>query len=451
MVSARHLAWTTLMKVYQGAYADVALQNSLKDSQLLPPDRALMTELVYGCVRRQRTLDTIVQQLSSKPQKLAAELRVVLQIGLYQLRYLSHIPAAAAVHTTVELCKSVKVAYGVGFVNAVLRQYLRRQEAQPEVLSLPPDPLDRLGILHSYPRWILETWETQLQDGAAESDLEQLCEWFNRPPRIDLRVNPLRASLETVQAAFKAVGTEVEPIVGLPQALTLPLGAGAIPLLPGFAEGHWMVQDRSAQLVSHWLDPQPGETIADACAAPGGKTLHLAELLQNQGTILAYDRTVSRLKKLRANLKRLGVTCIDICQGDSQAQPDLEGRCDRVLVDAPCSGLGTLHRHADARWTQTAETVKELADLQGKLLRSAATWVKPGGVLVYATCTLHPAENEHQIAAFLEDHPQWSIDRPPIASQSPAVPWFLAEPHWLKLWPPQANMDGFFIVRLRHG
>jgi 16S rRNA (cytosine967-C5)-methyltransferase len=467
----------TLMDIYRGAYADVALHNHLRNISLQENDRALATELVYGCVRRQYTLDTLIQQLSSKPQPPSPDLRAMLHLGLYQLRYLSHIPPAAAVHSTVELCKALKVSYGVGFVNAVLRHYLRLQAAESEVLQLPSNPLDRLGVLHSYPRWILEVWATQLQIGNLQTeglqtgglqtgdietgslapetleDLEKLCEWLNTPPRLDLRVNPLRATVDQVRRALSQGGIEAEPIPGLPQGLALPGAIGAIPQLPGFQEGQWMVQDRSAQLVSHWLDPQPGETIVDACAAPGGKTLHLAELMQNQGKIFAYDRTASRLKKLEQNLKRLGLTSVQVCQGDSRHQPDLKGQCDRVLVDAPCSGLGTLHRHADARWTQTPETIQDLSQLQGELLRSAATWVKPGGVLVYATCTLHPAENEDQIERFLQDHPHWTIELPPIALAASGVPWALSPTvpsKGLKLWPHQAHMDGFFMVRLRH-
>ena len=483
MVSARNLAWITLMDIDRGAYADVALHNSLRDTPLQENDRALVTELVYGCVRRRYTLDTLLQQLASKPQAPSPDLRAILHIGLYQLRYLSHIPPAAAVHSTVELCKAIKVSYGVGFVNAVLRQYLRQQELDPAVLKLPADSLDRLGVLHSYPRWILEVWAAQLQvcefpteefqtqdlQTPQISELERLCEWLNLPPRLDLRVNPLRTTVERVQTALGQVGIAAEQIPGLPQALALPGAIGAIPQLPGFQEGHWMVQDRSAQLVSHWLDPQPGETIVDACAAPGGKTLHLAELMHNEGTILAYDRTASRLKKLQQNLHRLGLTSVQVRQGDSRHQPDLQGRCDRVLVDAPCSGLGTLHRHADARWTQTPDTVKTLTQLQGEILRSAATWVKPEGILVYATCTLHPAENEQQIEIFLQDHPQWIIENPPIALETLDAPWSISgaestqntqglknsqslkSPLGLKLWPHQANMDGFFMVRLRNG
>jgi 16S rRNA (cytosine967-C5)-methyltransferase len=211
-------------------------------------------------------------------------------------------------------------------------------------------------------------------------------------------------------------------------------------------EGEWIVQDSSAQLVGYLLDPQPGETIVDACAAPGGKTLHIAELMQDQGTVWAVDRTASRLKKMQQNIDRLGLHCIQTKTADSRHIPEFVQQCDRVLVDAPCSGLGTLNRHADARWRQTPESVSELTQLQREILQQAATWVKPGGQLVYATCTLHPEENEVIVESFLSHNSHWIIDRP-LAS-SPFEPFTVA-PGWIKVLPHQHQMDGFFMVRLK--
>jgi 16S rRNA (cytosine967-C5)-methyltransferase len=208
-----------------------------------------------------------------------------------------------------------------------------------------------------------------------------------------------------------------------------------------------MVQDSSAQLVSHLLNPQPGEVVIDACAAPGGKTAHMAELMGDRGTIWACDKTPSRLKKLQQNCDRLGLQSIQIRTGDSRQQPEFVGMADRVLLDAPCSGLGTLHRHADARWRQTPERVKELVQLQSELLQQAATWVKPNGTLVYATCTLHPAENEQLITTFLASQPTWKIV-PPAANTPPAA--YAAPAGWIKVLPYQHQMDGFFMVQLQH-
>jgi 16S rRNA (cytosine967-C5)-methyltransferase len=440
--SPRQLALTTLCAVHRGAYADVALERSLRASALMERDRRFVTELVYGCVRRQRSLDALITQLGKKPaHQQPPILREILHLGLYQLRYLDQVPDSAAVSTTVELAKNNGLAGLAGLVNGLLRQYLRLT-IQGDPLVLPPDPVSALGTLHSFPDWIIAGWLEQL--GKAET--EQLCEWFNQPPSIDLRVNLLKSTPEAVAEELAAAGIKIEPIPGLPQGLRFLEPAGAIQNLPGFAAGWWTVQDASAQLVSYLLDPQPGETIIDACAAPGGKTTHIAELMQDQGIVWACDRTPSRLKKLQQNQQRLGLQSIRIHTGDSRNLPDFAGQSDRALIDAPCSGLGTLHRHADARWRQTPDTVAELSQLQTELLTQAATWVKSGGVLVYATCTLNPTENEAVIEDFLKRHPDWQIQMPePGAIAAP----FAAPEGWVKVWPHRHQMDGFFMVKLK--
>ncbi|MGI0486251.1 16S rRNA (cytosine(967)-C(5))-methyltransferase RsmB, partial [Pantanalinema rosaneae CENA516] len=307
--------------------------------------------------------------------------------------------------------------------------------------SLPSDPIARLGILHSYPDWIVQVWQEQFGWEATA----QLCDWMNQPPPIDLRINPLKTSLEQVMAAMKQQGVAVQQVNSLPQALRLMHPVGSIQALPGFQEGWWMVQDSSAQLVSHLLHPQAGEVVIDACAAPGGKTAHIAELMGDRGTIWACDKTPSRLKKLQQNCDRLALQSIRIHTGDSRQIPEFVGIADRVLLDAPCSGLGTLHRHADARWRQTPERVQELVQLQTELLQQTTTWVKPGGTLVYATCTLHPAENEQLITAFLANHAAWKLLPP--APQSPPAAYALPE-GWIKVLPHQHQMDGFFMAQL---
>ncbi|MGL6283616.1 MAG: methyltransferase domain-containing protein [Microcoleaceae cyanobacterium] len=208
------------------------------------------------------------------------------------------------------------------------------------------------------------------------------------------------------------------------------------------------MQDSSAQLVSQILDPQPGETIIDACAAPGGKTCHIAELMGDTGKIIAIDSIASRLKKLQQNIERLQLKSIEIRTDDSRKLTDLPDQADRVLLDAPCSGLGTLHRRVDTRWRQTPENITTLAQLQKELLSTAATWVKPGGILVYATCTIHPQENEQVITEFLNQYSQWQIT--PITDNiNKNLDVTPEAPGWLKIWPHKQNMDGFFVARLQ--
>ncbi|MEH2057542.1 MAG: 16S rRNA (cytosine(967)-C(5))-methyltransferase RsmB [Nostoc sp.] len=493
MTNPRQLAFIALRDVHKGAYADVALDRVLQKVNLADCDRRLVTELVYGSVRRQRTLDTLIDQFAKKKShQQPQDLRTILHLGFYQLRYQERIPASAAVNTTVQLAKENGFSGLTGFVNGLLRQYIRlaekingdplqlpenpveRSDLSPhlenlsplreEALNSPPSlvgkgagglgfaltfpddiksQVERLGILHSFPDWMIQVWLEQL----GLSDTEQLCEWMNQSPTIDLRINPLCTSIEEVEAALQSAGVLVRRIPYLPQALRLIGSAGSIQKLPGFKEGWWTVQDSSAQLVGHLLDPQPGEVVIDACAAPGGKTTHIAELMGDKGKIWACDRTPSRLRKLQENSQRLNLQSIQIYTGDSRHFAQFQNTADRVLLDAPCSGLGTMHRHADARWRQTPESVRELSVLQQELLTHTSTFVKPGGVLVYATCTLHPAENEEAIAAFLAKSPDWQIESPrgfefPDSAYSTPQGWF-------KVWPHRQDMDGFFMVRLR--
>lgn len=438
----RQLAFSALRTIQRGAFADVAVDRALQQTTLDGRDRRLFTELVYGCTRRQRSLDALITQLATKPAtQQPPDLRLLLHLALYQLRYLDHVPAAAAVNTTVELAKANGFKGLTGFVNGLLRQYLRLAETG-DPLQLPADPVQQLGTFHSYPDWIVQVWLDQL--GVEQT--AQLCKWLNQSPQIDLRVNPLRAAIADVEAAFQQAEIAVQRVPHLPQALRLMSPAGAIQHFPGFDPGWWMVQDSSAQLVGHLLDPQPGEIVIDACAAPGGKTLHLAELMQDQGTIWACDRAPSRLKKLQQNAERLGMRSIQICPGDSRALTQFNNLADRVLLDVPCSGLGTLHRHADARWRQTPASVQELALLQSELLTQAATWVKSGGVLVYATCTLHPTENEAVIQQFLQQQPDWQIEPPELPN--PAAR-FTTATGVVKVWSHRHQMDGFFMTRLK--
>ncbi|NJK55953.1 MAG: 16S rRNA (cytosine(967)-C(5))-methyltransferase [Pleurocapsa sp. SU_5_0] len=445
-LNSRSLAFLALQNIYQQkAYTDIALNRVLKSVdktvEISQTDRNFACELVYGTVRRQRTLDSLIDLLGKKKAaQQPPDLRIILHMGLYQLRYLDRIPASAAVNTSVELAKEQGISKLGGVVNGLLRSYIRQAELG-DPLQLPTDPIPNLGIKHSFPNWIIETWLEQLPI----EEVDQLLAWFNRSPKIDLRVNLLKASLEQVENALKNEGRSVERIPNLPQGLRLE-NAGAITDLPGYKQGWWMIQDASAQLVTHLLDPQPGETIIDACAAPGGKTAHIAELMQDNGRIIACDRATKRLNKVRENAARLQLNSIQIEVGDSREFERFKNIADRVLLDAPCSGLGTLHKRPDLRWRQTSQAVEELFELQKGLIQKTAQWVKPKGVLVYATCTLNVLENEKVIQSFLTNNSNWSVD-PHQAINAIAQNWITSE-GWIKVYPHRSDMDGFFMVRL---
>lgn len=429
----RLLAWQVLQAVAGGAYADGALERLLqKATGLGAADRALVTELAYGTIRQQGLLDGWLDQLGKLPAaRQPPKLRWLLQLGAYQLLFCNGIPASAAVHTSVELARQLGLARLAPVVNGLLRELLRRhQGAEPwSGLVLPPDPAASLALRHSLPGWLASALLGWLSPAQAEL-VAAAC---NTTPRLDLRVNPLRGSRDAVIEALAAVGVGAKALDDLPQALELQGRSGDLRQLPGYDGGHWSVQDRSAQRVVALLDPQPGEWILDACAAPGGKTTQIAELCADRLTLWAVDRSEARLRRLERNAARLGLSAIEVLAADacalSAVQPQWLGRFDRILLDAPCSGLGTLARHSDARWRITPTAIAELAALQSRLLQSLAPLLRPGGRLVYATCTVHPLENSERISAFLADHPGWSCLQ-----------------QWQR-WP--GDGDGFFAAALQ--
>ncbi len=270
--NSRTLAFFALKNIYQKkAYTDIALNRAIKSVdksvEIGQSDRSFTCELVYGIVRRQRTLDALIDLLGKKTAaQQPPDLRIILHLGLYQLRYLDRIPASAAVNTSVDLAKENGIAKLAGVVNGLLRGYIRQAETS-DPLQLPDNLVTRLGIKHSFPDWIVQTWLEQLP----VDEVDRLLAWFNLSPQIDLRVNILKTTVSEVETVLKNAGIAVKRLPYLPQGLRLLTSAGAVTDLPGYKQGWWVIQDSSAQLVTHLLNPQPGETIIDACAAPGGK------------------------------------------------------------------------------------------------------------------------------------------------------------------------------------
>ncbi|MEX0588932.1 MAG: 16S rRNA (cytosine(967)-C(5))-methyltransferase, partial [Cyanobium sp.] len=432
-----------LLAVGAGAYADVALERELQRHPLEGPDRALATELAYGAIRQRRLLDAWLDALGKVPAaRQPPKLRWLLHLGLYQLLFSTRVPASAAVSTTVELAKRNKLGRLAPVANGLLRACGRRRAgAKPEPWDglgpLSPNPVDAFGLRHSLPPWLAELLLQWLPATGIEPSPE--AEAFglacNQPPALDLRVNPLRTSRPALLEALAAAGLEAAPLPDLPNGLTLLGRSGELRNLPGYADGHWCVQDRAAQAVGLLLDPQPGERILDACAAPGGKSTHLAELMNDQGEVWAVDRSEGRLRRVGVNAARLGLQSIHTLVADAAQlaaeKPEWHGWFDRILLDAPCSGLGTLARHADARWRITPEAISELVLLQSQLLEALLPLLKPGGQLVYASCTVHPAENSQLLDGFLAQHPGWS------------------RPQQWQRWPAAGGGDGFFAALLQ--
>jgi 16S rRNA (cytosine967-C5)-methyltransferase len=405
-------------------------------------DRALLTELVYGVLRWRRRLDWHVDVLVGG-KKVDPQVRILLRLGLYQILFLTKVPAHAAVHETVELAKTSHPKHIVGFVNGVLRQAVRRGNDWPW-----PDPASQpvqaLAVETSHPDWFAEYALRRWGFDEARRVLEA----NNRPAGITVRVNTRKASPEQVQAWFEKQNIPVMPSPVLDQALRLPSLRMDVSRLVPFREGWIQVQDEASQLVSLALAPRPGERVLDLCAGFGGKTTHLADLMEDQGEITAVDQAAWKLEALQENAARQGLTCIRTHAADALSlDPDRLGLFHRVLVDAPCTGFGVLRRHPDIKWRRSVKAPFRASRTQSALLRHAARFVRRGGVLVYATCTLFEDENRNVAEAFLRDHPGWEAE--PVVRHLPETCRDMADGPYLQTWPHRHGTDGFFIARLR--
>jgi 16S rRNA (cytosine967-C5)-methyltransferase len=454
MLNSRELALRILVRVEgEGAFTTILLDAELQQADLDPREAALATELVYGVLRWRKTIDWYLDQVCRKPMaQTHLYLRQILRIGAYQLLRLEKIPPSAAVNEAVKLAGQYQRQIGLptktakGFVNGALRALERSRTTllAPEALT---DPGLRLATQYSYPEWLVSRWIARLGLTGAETT----CQVNNLPPALIVRANRLKLPLAKLRIQLSA---QVESLTELPAPLTgfVLQGHPPIAALPAYQMGLLTVQNGAAMLIGHILDPQPGETILDACAGSGTKTTHLAELMQNQGTLYAIDLHASKLKRLQANCDRLGVTitqtrCGDLCELAAQEGPSALPRMDRVLLDAPCSGLGVLRRHPEAKWTKQAKQIQELQGLQMRLLTQAATLVRPNGVLVYSTCTTEPEETDLVIRALLQHTP--TFHTVPLTDFIPACLQPAITPEgWLRIEPPQPHFDGFFCARL---
>ena len=386
-----------------GGFVEDILEKALARPRLSPANRRLVQELVYGVVRWQATLDWLIaRQTESRAQK--PMLQILLRLGLYQIFWLDRVPNHAAVHETVELAKRSGCAPQAGFVNAVLRGCLREFEPTRQRLSELKETQPSLG--YSHPDWLATRWQDRW--GAEKS--ARLMQWNNTPPGTTARVNALKVDPGSLLAQWRDEQVEYDFIRRdwLEENLVFELTAHPpLATLPSFRRGWFYVQDPSTLLSVCKLDPQPGESILDLCAAPGGKTAYIAQLMQNQGRLIAHDTDPQRLKLIDENCARLGVTCAETVLPEAL---DLRpSTLDRVLVDAPCSNTGVMRRRVDLRWRIRPEEIRRLRKVQDELLRQAAPLLKPGGTLVYSTCSLEPEENRESIEQFLREQPDFRL------------------------------------------
>lgn len=420
ITAARRCAFVVVRRVFeQGAYADRALQSEA--AGLDPKDRSLAMALAYGTVQRKGTLDFIAAKLvSGSLRRLEPAVLAALRLGLFQLLFLGGVADHAAVNESVELAKRSSRG-GATLVNAVLRRATREG---PRILArLEDSTVQGAAIKHSVPEWLAAKWFEELGSEEARALLAAV----NAPPESALRVNQLVSTREEVLARLPAGS---RPDGRLPEAILLdsPFDAHGSEL---FKTGAITPQSRASMSVARTVSPSAGERVLDLCAAPGGKTTHLAALMSNRGAVLAVERHQGRAQALRQTCERMHASCVEVKVADA-SEPLNEGVFDRVLVDPPCSGLGTLQSRPDIRWRASAASVAELSTLQSRILAQAAAATAPGGALVYSVCTISKPEAADVVCAFLDAHPE-----------------FAADGEFVQLYPHRDGTDGFFIARLR--
>ena len=397
----RKASWEILLKVSSGIYSDQALEKVLKNYEFNSLDIAFITDLSFGCIRYRKFLDLWTDHISKiSHDRQPPKLRWLLHIGLYQLLKMDKIPFSAAISTTVEVAKKTDLKGLAGTVNAILRNTVRNIEKK-NLPKIPPDILEKMSYLESLPSWLIK----EIVNWVGIKEAQNIAKAFNKKPSIDLRINSLKTNSDKFLKELHENQICAEPINQLKNGITLNSNPRDIKNLPGYKDGMWIVQDRSSQWVAPLLLPKGGERILDACAAPGSKTTHLAELTDDNAEILAVDRSDKRLKLLQSNLERLNIKSVKTFKADAtrliDIKPSFISYFDKILIDAPCSGIGTLARNPDSRWSLNKEKIKELINLQEKLLENILPLLKKNGTLVYSTCTICPEENNLLIKRFI--------------------------------------------------
>ena len=434
----RELAMQVLQKVHvEGAYANVALAETLREMCLPERDRRFLTELVYGVTKAGETLDYMIGRYVADLRKAQPAIRELLRLGFYQIFLMDRVPPSAACDTAVELAKKHGRRGADSFVNGVLRAALR----EPERAALPDGRnAHALALRTWHPKWLVERW----MRAYGYERTEELCRCNNTSAPLSVRVNTLRTNRPALMEQFTAAGAQVCASAWVPDGIVLGTH-GALDELAPLRMGLAQVQDESSMLVAHVLAPEPGMTVVDACAAPGGKTTHIAQRMENRGRILAFDIYEEKIRRIERNAQRLGISIIEAQMCDArEIGTAYAGQADRVLVDAPCSGLGVLRRKPDARWKKSPEDVKTLPPLQRAILASAAETVKKGGILVYSTCTMEECENAAIVADFLRTHTDFVLEE-----TGGFLPVQKTTEHMVQIMPETDGPDGFFIARMR--
>lgn len=442
--NAREAALKILFEINEnGAYSNIALNKYLNSSGLRDIDRSFVTELVYGTVKWKLTIDMIIAGYSKiRIEKMSPWILNILRTGIYQLLKMPKVPASAACNESVKLAGKYGHKASAGFVNAVLRN-VARNGISSVIPAKENDPAGYLSFMYSYPVWLVKKYIELF----GEEFTESLLAAGNETPELTVRVNTMKITAEDLIEKLSEEGVTATPGKYIDYALNIK---SPVPVtsLEAFRRGLFQIQDESSMLPGLVLDPRPGELVMDACSAPGGKATHIAQIMENKGTVIARDIHEHKIKLIDESSARLGMDIIKSELHDASI-PDTgnEGKFDRVLLDAPCSGLGIVRRKPDIKWARETEDIENITELQKNLIETVSRLVKPGGVLVYSTCTILPEENHKIIKAFLDRNNDFEA-----ADIAPLLPSALApraEGYMLQTYPNIDGIDGFFIARMK--
>ena len=421
-----------------------------QDSLLSKKDRAFLYALVYGVLRWRGKIDWIIGHFSkTRLNKIDPKVLNILRLGIFQAFFLSKIPVFAAVNTSVEMAKAFGGPWVVRFVNGILRN-ASREYNNVSFPDLDKDPAYALAVTKSFPEWLIQKW----LDRFGPNETEALCDAINSIPPITVRTNTLRTTREKLMKSLEYDVEKIKQTNYAPAGICFFNPKTSIPKLKAFEEGWFQVQDEAAQLVTHLLNPQPGDTVLDACAGLGGKTGHIAQMMKNRGKLFATDKDDKKLLRLESEMQRLGVSIVatfshDLNKPLNKPPSDLPfSMFDRILLDAPCSGLGVLRRNPDIKWTISKRKLALYNKKQIIFLDNLAHLVKPTGILVYAVCSLEPEENEEVVKGFLNKHPEFVIE-----NNTKGLPFkahsLVNKIGHLRTFPHLNNMDGFFSVSFK--
>jgi len=441
-VAVRSAALDVLLKVSrEGAYSQLALHHAIEKSGFHSQDTALLTQMVYGTIQWRLTLDYHLKPFLKKGARTKPWVKELLRLSVYQLAFLDKIPHHAVVNVAVEIAKKRGGQRVSGFVNGVLRAYIRT--GGPDVQTIQ-DAWERKEILHSHPRWLLKRWTSQYGEEATVA----ICKANHTPPDVTIRVNRLKWDRKACLSTLREAHFDVKEGNLSPDAIVLK--KGKIIDHPIYKEGKVTIQDESSMLVARALDAKPGQRVLDACSGPGGKTTHIAELMDDTGEILALDIYEHKIGLVRSQAARLGLSSIKTMVADARRTGEIfpKESFDRILIDAPCSGFGVIRRKPEIKYEKTAEDVASISRLQREILDANAPLLKKSGVLVYSTCTIDKEENVFAVQDFLKTHPDFTIDTS-LVERLPEVVrekslWFADG--MCQILPQHFGTDGFFIA-----